>query len=91
MRKVVDTNKFRKGYKRVFSYPSFDLKVFNHVINFLANDIPLEEKYKDHKTVGDKQGCGDCHIAPDIVLIYKKTDDKLYLYLLDIGKHNNVF
>lgn len=53
----------------------------------LANDEKLEVKYKDHALVGNFTGYRDCHLEPDLVLIYKKIDDELIIYCLNIGSH----
>lgn len=45
------------------------------VSNCVLNDLPIPEKYKDHPLKGDKSGFRDCHIKPDLVLIYKIVDD----------------
>ena len=38
----------------------------NKVITMLQNDIPLEEKYRDHELKGKYQGFRECHIQPDL-------------------------
>ena len=41
----------------------------------LANDQPLTEKHRDHALRGDGKEHRDCHIKPDLVLIYRKPDN----------------
>lgn len=41
-------------------------------INCLCKDLPLPEKYSDHALVGEWKDFRDCHIKPDVVLIYLK-------------------
>ena len=91
MRKISPSSQFKKSYKIVKQYPNFSEAVFNEVVNNLANDIPLDEKYKDHPTKGKIKDCRDCHIAPDIVLLYRKSKERLELFLIDIGNHSNIF
>ena len=38
----------------------------------LANDEPLERKHRDHKLSGQYEGFRECHIRPNLLLIYKK-------------------
>lgn len=59
------------------------------VITCLANNTPLPEKYQDHPLHGDKSGFRDCHIKPDLVLIYKITDNLVELHRL--STHSEVF
>ena len=41
------------------------MKLLDKVITMLQNDIPLEEKYRDHELKGKYQGFKECHIQPD--------------------------
>ena len=63
----------------------------NKVITMLQNDIPLEEKYRDHELKGKYQGFRECHIQPDWLLIYLKENDVLTLTLVDTGTHADLF
>jgi len=55
----------------------------------LANDQPLAEKYRDHALSGDCKDHRDCHIKPDLVLIYRPPDaDRLQLVRL--GSHSEL-
>ncbi|MED9485237.1 type II toxin-antitoxin system YafQ family toxin [Escherichia marmotae] len=65
--------------------------IFQDIVNKLANDETLEPKYKDHALKGDFIGFRECHLKPDLLLIYQKQDDKLILYCLDIGSHSELF
>ncbi len=56
---------------------SFD--VFKHIIRKLARGDVLDERYHDHKLIGDYIGTRECHIEPDWLLIYESTDDELIL------------
>ena len=44
------------------------------VIEMLANDEPLSERYRDHALIGNWVGHRECHVAPDWLLLYRKTD-----------------
>ena len=68
-----------------------DLTLLDKVITMLQNDIPLEEKYRDHELKGKYQGFRECHIQPDWLLIYLKENDVLTLTLVDIGTHADLF
>jgi mRNA interferase YafQ len=55
----------------------------------LANDEPLPERFCDHALTGDWIDHRDCHIKPDLVLIYRKPDDKI-LQLVRLGSHSEL-
>lgn len=61
------------------------------IVDLLAADAPLPQKCRDHALHNDWEGCRDCHVRPDVVLVYQKTDDGLVLLLLRIGSHSEVF
>jgi len=52
-------------------------------------DEPLAERYLDHSLSGDWAGFRDCHIKPDLVLIYEKPDATT-LRLVRIGSHGEL-
>jgi|WetSurMetagenome_2_1015567.scaffolds.fasta_scaffold663286_1 mRNA interferase YafQ len=82
------TNQFKKDYQKLLvKKPTFeDLQELFEVIRNLRNNILLEKKYRDHQLVNDKEDRRDCHVKPDLVLLYKK--DKENLILARIGSHS---
>ena len=56
----------------------------------LASDIDLPDRYQDHELTGDWLGYGECHIRPDLLMVYLKTNDNR-LYLVEIGSHSEIF
>lgn len=61
------------------------------VINLLRIRKKLPEKYKDHALVGDYVGMRECHIKPDVLLIYWIDETGQNLYLERLGSHSNLF
>lgn len=59
------------------------------VIGKLVREISLEPRYKDHKLVGNYSGRRECHIEPDWLLIYKKTDTDIIFERT--GTHSDLF
>ena len=55
----------------------------------LLNGIELEKKYKDHQLKGNMKEFRECHIKPDLLLMYGIIDD--VLELVNIGSHNEIF
>ena len=71
MYKIVSTKRFRKDYKKLSKSGHSDVSLLNRVINTLAQGKMLEEKYKDHVLKGSMEGTHECHITPDLLLVYK--------------------
>ncbi|GMO56201.1 MAG: type II toxin-antitoxin system YafQ family toxin [Rickettsiales bacterium] len=53
--------------------------ILNDVVLTLLNEKKLETKYKNHKLVGNKKDYLECHILPDLVLVYQITQNDLKL------------
>ena len=86
--KIVTTKRFDKEYAKL---PPEDRELAKNIINRLANDEVLEQKYKDHSLKGEFKGFRDCHIKPDLVLIYSKNKNALLLTAFRINTHSELF
>ena len=84
--------KFKKQLKKAVKQGK-DINKLIYVLNFLANGVPLESKYKDHALVNDKyyKDCRECHIEPDWLMVWEQNDTKLTLLFLQTGTHADVF
>jgi len=59
------------------------------VLQYLVTDTPLPARYRDHALAGSLHNFRDCHIKPDLVLIYAKPDPRSLL-LLRLGSHSEL-
>jgi len=91
MRTIERTSQFKRDYKREAkgSYRTTLEVDFIDVLTALANDKPLAEKHHDHALIGDWKDHRDCHIKPDLVLIYRKPDIAV-LQLVRLGSHREL-
>lgn len=60
------------------------------VLKALADDQPLEPRHRDHDLSGEWAGYRDCHVKPDLVLIYRKPDADI-LRLARLCSHSELF
>lgn len=91
MRTIKRTGRFKKDYKRETKgqhRATLDQDLLA-VVRLLAADEPLAEKYRDHPLTGDWKDHRDCHVKPDLVLIYRKPDDDT-LELVRLGSHSEL-
>lgn len=79
---------FKKSFKKLTPK---EQELFSKISKRLANGESLEPKYHDHALKGDYSGFRECHIKPDLLLIYQRQDDKLILYCLNVGSHSEIF
>ena len=87
---VKPTTRFQKDLKRV-QKRGYDISLLTEVIKILASGRPLPEKNRDHALIGNFDGCRECHITPDWLLIYEISDENLILYLTRTGTHGDLF
>jgi mRNA interferase YafQ len=59
------------------------------VLLALATDQPLDPRYRDHALTGEWKDHRDCHVKPDLVLIYRKPDANS-LELVRLGSHSEL-
>jgi mRNA interferase YafQ len=90
MKSVILNNKFSKDFSReARSGGASILAELLPVLTLLATGKPLPEKYKDHSLKNNLKGIRDCHVRPDLVLLYTTTDE--YVELLRLGSHSELF
>ena len=58
-------------------------------VNLLAVDAVFPRRYFDHPLAGEWSDHRDCHIRPDLILIYRKPDDAT-LELVRLGSHSEL-
>lgn len=86
------TSRFKKDYKKIRKQNK-NVEKLVKVVYELANGNELDEKYKNHKLIDDKEfkNCMECHIEPDWLLVYKIQDNELILLLFATGSHSDLF
>lgn len=86
--KLSQTAQFKRDIKRLIKQGKDQQKLIQLVQVLLAGK-PLPPKNRDHPLKGNWKGRRDCHIEPDWILIYKKTEDELRLERT--GSHSDLF
>ena len=91
MRGIERTTQFKKDYKREKKgkYREVLETLFIEVLVALANDNELAEKHRDHALTNNWNDHRDCHIKPDLILIYRKPDINT-LQLVRLGSHSEL-
>lgn len=88
--KIKFTARFKKDLKLVKKQGKNIDKLFE-IVEKIARDETLDEKYRDHSLSGNYKGARECHIEPDFLLIYEKIEDVLVLSLARTGSHSDLF
>ena len=61
------------------------------ITDLLEEDKPLPEKCRNHQLYGNYEGCWECHINPDWLLIYIKDTEIRIVSLQRTGTHSDLF
>ncbi|MHB8930289.1 MAG: type II toxin-antitoxin system YafQ family toxin [Melioribacteraceae bacterium] len=86
--RLIYSSQFKKDFKKIQSQGK-NISQLKIVIETLLKKQLLETKFMDHKLVGKWKNHRDCHIEPDWLLIYRLTEDALYLERT--GSHAELF
>ena len=92
MRTIDRSSAFKRDYKREAKGPHRTALdgALKPVLPALATDQSLDARYRDHDLSGDWAGYRECHIKPDLLLIYRKSDFDT-LRLARLGSHSELF
>jgi mRNA interferase YafQ len=92
MRKIKQTSAFKRDIKREST--AANVAALNNtlpvILYLLAEDKPMPEVYQDHALEGNWIRHRECHVKPDLLLIYHKRDEGI-LTLSRLGSHPKLF
>jgi len=91
MREIRFVGHFKRDYKRekLGQHGKTLDAVLMDVVRLLVADEILPRRNLDHPLSGDWVDHRDCHIKPDLILIYRKPDDG-HLDLVRLGSHSEI-
>jgi mRNA interferase YafQ len=83
------STQFKKDFKKITKLPIPDIIEIGNIISQLQRGETLAPQNVDHPLAGNWVGFRDCHIKPDLVLIYRIFEQQLQL--ARIGSHSDLF
>jgi len=92
MRRIERSTAFKRDYRRakaISRYRDLDDRLIA-VLELLINDRLLPAQNRDHALSGNWSGYRDCHLWPDLLLIYAKPLPDV-LRLVRLGSHSELF
>ncbi len=91
MRTIERTGQFKRDYKRESKgrHRARLDEALIAVLTLLVADKRLPTKYRDHPLSGDWADHRDCHIKPDLALIYRIPDEES-IQLVRLGSHSEL-
>jgi mRNA interferase YafQ len=91
MRTIERSNAFKRDYKREAKgqhRATLDADLVP-ILSALANDEALEPRHRDHELSGTWRGFRECHVRPDLLLIYRQPEAD-NLQLARLGSHSEL-
>ena len=89
MKKIYFSTQYKKDFKR-YKHNIAKVQKILDVLRLLERDTPLPPKYKAHKLIGNYQGCMECHIESDLLLVWI-DEDNMTITVLRLGSHAELF
>lgn len=92
MRTSSRTSRFKRDFKRIRAgrYGKDLDDIFVEVLEVLLADRALPTEFRDHALTGEYRDCRECHLRPDLLLIYRRVDGD-HLELVRMGSHSELF
>ena len=89
MWKFKQTTQFKKDFKK-YEHNKKKLVSFMNVLSQLREEGKVEAKYNPHMLKGDYQGCMECHVENDFLLIWIDEENQT-IRLTRLGSHSELF
>ena len=90
MYKIKTSNKFEKDFVKCLRL-NLDANALAEVLEILEVSGKLPRKYKSHILSGNFSGYHECHIKPDLLLIWRQNDRSKIIELARTGTHSDLF
>jgi mRNA interferase YafQ len=91
-RAIERSSRFKRDYKRESrgAYRATLAADLTGILRLLIEDAPLNSSFRDHALVGRWTGYRECHLKPDLLLIYRTSGTDI-LRLAALGSHSELF
>jgi mRNA interferase YafQ len=84
------TNRFKKDVKRILK-SGLDLELLVDAVVILTTTGKLPSTYIPHPLLGNYAGCMECHIQPDLLLVWQQNNNDLIIICVATGSHAHIF
>lgn len=91
--KLTFSGKFKKDFKR-YQNKARAFKAIAEVLDLLMDNgaSALPKRMKAHTLIGNYKGSWECHVFPDLLLIWDQEDNPVNeIHLLRLGSHSELF
>ena len=89
MKILQPTTQYRKDLKRYKNQPK-KLAELKKMLKLLEKETPIPKEYFPHPLHGNYEGCIECHIQGDFLLIWVDPKNEI-IELVRLGTHSELF
>lgn len=90
---LVPSNRFKRDLKKYLN-KTREMKAIGSCLDLLAEggSQHIPANMKPHKLIGNYNKCWECHIMPDLLVIWEEEDEPTNeIYLIRLGTHSELF
>ncbi|MEM8893941.1 MAG: type II toxin-antitoxin system YafQ family toxin [Bacteroidota bacterium] len=93
MYSLIETSRFKKDLKRISRQSKQDLiKTFNTLDILKKEGVKgIPQRMLPHRLRGDFKKNWECHIKPDLLLIWSQNEEENKIVLIRVGSHVELF
>lgn len=84
------SGRFKKSYKLCIKR-GLNPELMSNALRSLAETGTVSSELLPHPLHGDYEGCMECHLQPDWLLVWEKHDNELYVMMVTTGSHSDIF
>lgn len=86
------STRFKKDFKK-YLLQSQNLVAIKNTFSLLLYDgyAAIPSSMRPHKLAGNYKGCWECHVTPDLLLIWEQYEKEKEIMLIRLGSHSELF
>ncbi|WP_257666698.1 type II toxin-antitoxin system YafQ family toxin [Parapedobacter tibetensis] len=91
--KITTSSRFVKDLKLLKKRSLKDFELLRYIVVILSEQghRGLDRKHRPHRLKGSYNGYWECHVKPDLLLIWDENEEINQLELVRTGSHSNLF
>ena len=90
MYQIKFSGRFKKSYKLCIKR-GLNPELMSNALRSLAETGTVPYELLPHSLHGNYEGCMECHLQPDWLLVWEKHDNELYVMMVTTGSHSDIF
>ena len=90
MYRISFSGRFKKSYKLCIKR-GLNPDLMSKALRSLSETGTVPHELLPHPLHGEYEGCMECHLQPDWLLVWEKHDEELHIIMVTTGSHSDIF